>query len=573
MPGSAGQILTRILQTYAGVPAKEALDLENAFNELQVFDTEVGLLASTLQDGCLGYASDTNEYFFRKGAAWSASPNTVIAVDLQGAYDQGRTIVVAGGQPIELSGSGVLLDVGGVALFSDGSTTVPSIAFANSTGTGFSRPGANQLSTSTAGVERVRVTSAGETQWGSSGAGFGIRARVTANGRFSNDLGFGGGEAFGAGATVAGTNQTAIGAGATTTGGGSAGNTAIGQGAIAGDNSLAVGSGASAFGFGGTAVGKSALAGQNSATAIGRAANANTSGSHGSVAIGNASVVNGQSVGGAIAIGSGATALANQLVIGSVLSVVTLPQFISDVYIGNGVTAAAPQSVTYHATGGSGTDIAAAALNLAGGRGTGTGLGGSVVIQTAPAGGSGTTQNALVDHMFIDSVGNVIMGTGEGGITAATGTTVRAPDVATGGAGNVAGADATVAGGLGTGTGTPGVVKVDVPVQATAGDNAQSRSTIAEFGSVGTALALGLFGAAAVTQRSNIGTLIDSSGGAAPNGTVQALTDPADTPATADALRDDLVANLIPELRNNLRELLTKVNSLEQLVEDYGLTA
>lgn len=56
-------------------------------------------------------------------------------------------------------------------------------------------------------------------------------------------------------------------------------------------------------------------------------------------------------------------------------------------------------------------------------------------------------------------------------------------------------------------------------------------------------------------------TLTDNSGGTA-NTTVQALTDPADTPADADTLRDDLVANLIPELRNNIADLTAQINAL-----------
>jgi hypothetical protein len=56
-------------------------------------------------------------------------------------------------------------------------------------------------------------------------------------------------------------------------------------------------------------------------------------------------------------------------------------------------------------------------------------------------------------------------------------------------------------------------------------------------------------------------TLTDNSGGTATT-TVQALTDPTDTPITADALRDDLVANLIPELRNNFADLVAQVNAL-----------
>ena len=68
---------------------------------------------------------------------------------------------------------------------------------------------------------------------------------------------------------------------------------------------------------------------------------------------------------------------------------------------------------------------------------------------------------------------------------------------------------------------------------------------------------------AATRTHSNLtsATLTDNSGGTA-NTTVQALTDPADTPITADALRDDLVANLIPELRNNFADLAAQINAL-----------
>ena len=56
-------------------------------------------------------------------------------------------------------------------------------------------------------------------------------------------------------------------------------------------------------------------------------------------------------------------------------------------------------------------------------------------------------------------------------------------------------------------------------------------------------------------------TLTDNTAGTA-NTTLQALPDPADTPATADALRDDLVANLIPALRNDLADLAASNNAL-----------
>lgn len=57
-------------------------------------------------------------------------------------------------------------------------------------------------------------------------------------------------------------------------------------------------------------------------------------------------------------------------------------------------------------------------------------------------------------------------------------------------------------------------------------------------------------------------TLTDNSGGVA-NATVEALPDPADAPLTADALRDDLVANLIPALRNNFADIVAQINAIK----------
>lgn len=55
--------------------------------------------------------------------------------------------------------------------------------------------------------------------------------------------------------------------------------------------------------------------------------------------------------------------------------------------------------------------------------------------------------------------------------------------------------------------------------------------------------------------------LTDETGGAA-GGTVPAIPDPADTPVTADALRDDLVANALPAIRDALASLSGKVNAI-----------
>jgi hypothetical protein len=55
------------------------------------------------------------------------------------------------------------------------------------------------------------------------------------------------------------------------------------------------------------------------------------------------------------------------------------------------------------------TNTAGANLTITGSQGTGTGAGGSIVFQVAPAGGTGTAQNALSTALTIDSTGKVIV--------------------------------------------------------------------------------------------------------------------------------------------------------------------
>lgn len=70
-----------------------------------------------------------------------------------------------------------------------------------------------------------------------------------------------------------------------------------------------------------------------------------------------------------------------------------------------GFDSATPTAQTIKGPDGSGTNIAGAAFSLGGGRGTGTGIGGPINLQTAPAGSSGTSQNALVTRLSISGAG------------------------------------------------------------------------------------------------------------------------------------------------------------------------
>lgn len=69
-----------------------------------------------------------------------------------------------------------------------------------------------------------------------------------------------------------------------------------------------------------------------------------------------------------------------------------------------------------------------------------------------------------------------------------------------------------------------------------------------------------------------IASLTDNSAGTA-NNTIEAIPDPADTPATSDALRDDIVANVLPALRNDIADLAAKVNVILTALRADGTIA
>jgi len=61
--------------------------------------------------------------------------------------------------------------------------------------------------------------------------------------------------------------------------------------------------------------------------------------------------------------------------------------------------------------------------------------------------------------------------------------------------------------------------------------------------------------------------------GTATNDTLEALPDPTNTPADADALRDDIVATLLPPLRNNFRDVASQINEIRAALQAAGLMA
>ncbi len=465
MPGAAGQILTRILQTYAGVPAKEAIELENATNELQVFDTEAELLASTLQDGCLGYASDTDDFFFRKGSAWLASPNSAVgggAAGVSGAvqFSDGASVLLADDDNFHWDDAGNILGIG---------TPTP---FLNVNGGSADLGGTGLHVKDASAVARLAVEGSGVSfDMMDLGGGADVKhmeasiaSGVYAWRSLNDDL------------TV---------------------NTA---------NILLMDHATGFVGMGATAAGP-ADTGANVAIAGG---------------------LNLTTQGNVIHLSASRTSFKHIKI-----------ESISTTFLFSTFT-----------TGGSADDNV---LQL---RAGGAAFGASLGLNGERVVGAPSAFNLVGGAQLVDTAPGLSAISGANAFATATG---AARD---GGGLDISAGDASSGAGIGDG----GLLRLDGGVTSPSGSAGDVRIASVRGG-------VSFFAATPIAQVANIGTLTDSSGGAAPNGTVQALTDPADTPATADALRDDLVANLIPELRNNLRELLTKVNSLEQLVEDYGLTA
>lgn len=185
------------------------------------------------------------------------------------------------------------------------------------------------------------------------------------------------------------------------------GITAIGASSNAiGSFSIAIGNQANTIAAEGTAVGAGASA-EGHSVVLGRSALATSTSA---IAIGSNATVGGISATSSIAIGRSATANNEP----NVFALGSNSYQISKLYLGQGavpllnglfssVTIMTQQGATF-APGGN-VDASAGTLVLAGAQGTGSGLGSSVIIATAPAGGSGTSINPHVNRLEITQSG------------------------------------------------------------------------------------------------------------------------------------------------------------------------
>lgn len=70
----------------------------------------------------------------------------------------------------------------------------------------------------------------------------------------------------------------------------------------------------------------------------------------------------------------------------------------------------------------------------------------------------------------------------------------------------------------------------------------------------------------AKVPKTTIAGIVDNSGGTAA-GDIDAIPDPSDSPATADALRDDLVTNVLPKIRNAVSDLAALLDTVRLAIQ------
>lgn len=179
------------------------------------------------------------------------------------------------------------------------------------------------------------------------------------------------------------------------------------------------------------------------------------------------------------------------------------------------------------------------------------------------------TGNAAGSHLTVRA-GNTAGNNGAwtaGDLTLQAGDSTGAAATHTAGAVTLRGGDAT--GGSGTRTG--GNLTIRAGTGATANgtlslmNGATNRIQINGTG-------IGFFAATPVAQQTDIGALTDNIAGTV-NTTLDAIPNPADAPATADALRDDLVANALPQIRDALSTLASQINAIRTRQRNLGLMA
>jgi hypothetical protein len=217
---------------------------------------------------------------------------------------------------------------------------------------------------------------------------------------------------------------------------------------------------------------------------------------------------------------------------------------------------------------------------LGGPGGTGNQAGGSLVIGPGAPSGSGAVGGVRAVNAAFDTIAEFIDdATPRIGLHRANlrfGMSVASPKIwqADQTAGSTNGQKLSLLAQNATGaTSTGGAIDIGPGAGTTAGGLGRlisgSGSQRAAWNDTGFAV----FGATPVAQPADQVAFTDNVGGTLSR-TLAAIPDPADSPGTADALRDDLVANVIPIIRNAVSSLADGYNDVRaNVLRPLGLTA
>lgn len=319
-------------------------------------------------DGTSGYFLSTNG---SGTLSWAAGG---------GGLTVGTTAIASGtaGRILYENASNILGETAGLTYQTAASPTLTATAQAAS----YVALKVNSASTPSADVFQVSADNGTTTHF-----------KVTSTGAPSSPGAGASSERYGSGTTASASSSIVFGAGSSVNG---TGSIVIGPSLTGGSNSNIIQIGAA------TLTDSSSTSG----IAIGRGADIRGNGYN--VAIGDAAVVGNASV--AIGAGAGGAGYTTSVAIGYQARNTASNQFvsgsdaypISNVFFGEGVTNATPTAYTINGTGGSGTDIAGANLQLAGGKGTGTGAGGAINFQFARPGSTGSSLNSLTTIFSMD---------------------------------------------------------------------------------------------------------------------------------------------------------------------------
>jgi len=318
--------------------------------------------------------------------------SVLTTTDINGGTIDGTVI----GGTSAAAGTFTTVTASGQASFADGTAAAPSITNTGDLDAGLFFPAADTVAVATAGTERMRITSAGNVGIGTTAPAAKLEVALGANGEYMR---VGGDDATNNRALrfTSSTSTGSVGALHTINASGSAGVIAL---ATASTERMRIDS-AGNVGIGTNSPGeKVVIEGATPFLLIN-----NTDETKSGVRFADQ-----QNIGERFQAVYDAGAAAFTLDRVESTGVITERMRITsagNVVIGNGETSATPTNGIMQATGGSGTDIAGASLTIQGGRGTGTGAGGSLLFSTAAAGTTGSTLNTATTRMTIDSSGNL----------------------------------------------------------------------------------------------------------------------------------------------------------------------